>query len=374
MDFQTQIAKDISLVIESLQDLFPNDNDRFLFNKIDHSKDIIIFLNSLFENLKKLYDFFDPINEQGSEFKKNLERLKNLQNEIELWLQTQNEDDIYWLELFSKSIQFNITPLSIAEKFGKFRDENDVAWIFTSATLSVDNKFDHFQNIMGLNDAKTEKYDSPFDYKKNSLLYVPQDMPDPSHNSYNLSLVKKIIPLVKSAKGRTFILSTSIKGVSEISSFLKNELEKNDLKFPVLTQGDESRQTLIKRFISDGFSILIGSFSFWEGIDVRGSCLSMVIIDKLPFHSPGDPIFESKINFYKNQGLNAFIKLQVPQAVIQLKQGTGRLIRDENDRGVLVITDPRLISRSYGKKFWQSLPPYKRTRDENVVIDFLKRL
>ena len=372
--FLIQINKEIIEKIETLQSIFPKNNERLLFNKIEQKDNTLEILTALLEHLNQLYIFFEAINETGAEFKKNLERLKNLHYEISMWLSKRGEENIFWLEIFSRSMQFNITPLSIAEKFKEFRDANDMSWIFTSATLTVDEKFDHFQTTMGLEDATLEKFNSPFDYKKNSLLYVPEGMPEPNETSFNLSLVKKVLPLIKTLKGRTFILSTSLKGVAEISSFLKDELEKDSLHIPVLTQGDESRQTLIQRFVADGFSILIGSLSFWEGVDVRGSSLSMVIIDKLPFHSPGDPIFESKINYYKNQGLNAFIKYQVPQAVIQLKQGSGRFIRDENDLGVLVITDPRLITRSYGKKFWQSLPPYKRTRDENEVIEFLKRL
>ena len=368
------VNKELPQAIESLQLLFTKKNERLLFGNIDCIDKVLEALRTVSEFFCDLYNFLEKISDQGPEFKKNLERLRNLNNEISHWLKNRSDENIYWLEIFSRSIQFNITPLSIAEKFRDFREDNDVAWVFTSATLTVDEKFDHFQNTMGLNEARLEKYNSPFDYKKNSILYSPQGMPEPNDMSFNLSLVQKVSPLIEALKGRTFILSTSLKGVSEISSYLKDELEKKSLKIPVLTQGDESRQKLIERFVTDGFSILIGSLSFWEGVDVRGSSLSMVVIDKLPFHSPGDPIFESKIKYYKNQGHNPFMKYQVPQAVIQLKQGTGRLIRDANDLGVLVITDPRLISRSYGKKFWQSLPPYKRSRDENEVIEFLKSL
>jgi ATP-dependent DNA helicase DinG len=183
-----------------------------------------------------------------------------------------------------------------------------------------------------------------------------------------------MLPLIEACHGRTFILSTSLKGVAEISTLLKDEFLKRNLDISVLSQGNESKNVLLKRFRELPSAVLVGSMSFWEGIDIRGQKLSLVIIDKLPFHSPGDPIFESKINHFNARGLNAFFNLQLPHAVIQLKQGSGRLIRDHNDRGVLAITDPRIINRGYGKKFWKSLPNYKRSRDQDEAIAFLKSL
>ena len=227
---------------------------------------------------------------------------------------------------------------------------------------------------MGLKEANSKKLDSPFNFKDNACLYVPSDMPEPNTPVFNLALIKKIYPLIEAAKGRTFILSTSLKGMKEISALLKDALEKKELKFPVLTQGDDSKSLLIDQFKSNGNAILIGSMSFWEGIDVRGPLLSLVIIDKLPFQSPGDPVFESKINRLKDLGDNPFMNFQLPKAIISLKQGAGRLIRDEVDKGVLMICDPRIIQKPYGKRIWKSLPPFKRTRREIDVTDFLKSL
>lgn len=267
-----------------------------------------------------------------------------------------------------------MTPFSIAESFDKFKAENKMSWIYTSATLAVNESFNFFQSMMGLNQAKAKKLDSPFDFKNNACLYVPNNMPEPNSVLFTLSLIKKIYPLIQAAKGRTFILSTSLKAMSEISALLKNEFDERNINLPILTQGEDSKKILIDRFKSYGNAILIGSMSFWEGIDVRGSSLSLVIIDKLPFQSPGDPVFESKINRIKMQGENPFMTFQLPKAIITLKQGAGRLIRDEKDKGVLMICDPRIIDKPYGKRIWKSLPAFKRTRQEKDVTSFLKSL
>jgi ATP-dependent DNA helicase DinG len=199
-------------------------------------------------------------------------------------------------------------------------------------------------------------------------------MPETSSRLFNIHLVGQVYPLLVAAKGRAFILSTSIKSMNEITTLLKDEFEKNNIIYPILTQGTGSKTKLLEQFKTHGNAILIGSLSFWEGVDVRGSELSLVIIDKLPFQSPGDPIFESKINMLSAKGINAFMTFQLPKAIIKLKQGAGRLIRDEVDKGVLMICDQRIVSKPYGRKFWLSLPDFKRTREQDDVIEFLKHL
>ena len=302
------------------------------------------------------------------------ERIKSLINIAQIWEENDSKEFVYWLDVFAKSIQFNITPISISDQFKKLQDKTKASWIFTSATLAVNDSFEHFQTMMGLEKASTLQLKSPFNYNENACLYVPMDMPEPNTEMFNLALIKKVFPLILAAKGRTFILSTSIKSMNEITSFLKDEFERKNIEFPILTQGIAPKNMLLDQFKSHGNAVLIGSLSFWEGVDVRGSALSLVIIDKLPFQSPGDPVFESKINTLKSKGGNPFMSLQLPQAIITLKQGAGRLIRDEFDRGVLMICDLRIINKPYGKRIWRSLPPFKRTRDENEAIDFLKRL
>ncbi len=360
--------------IRKIRSFFPPNNNRITFEKIENSEDFTDHIQSLSKAINDMDKALSLLDDHSPEQKKILERFADINQKIAPWLHEKSKNFVYWLDIFSKSIQFNMTPFSVAESFDKFREDNDVAWIFTSATLAVNDSFNFFQNLMGLKEANSKKLDSPFNFKDNACLYVPSDMPEPNTPVFNLALIKKIYPLIEAAKGRTFILSTSLKGMKEISALLKDALEKKELKFPVLTQGDDSKSLLIDQFKSNGNAILIGSMSFWEGIDVRGPLLSLVIIDKLPFQSPGDPVFESKINRLKDLGDNPFMNFQLPKAIISLKQGAGRLIRDEVDKGVLMICDPRIIQKPYGKRIWKSLPPFKRTRREIDVTDFLKSL
>ena len=360
--------------INNLRALFPAQNHRLTYEKIQNFEDFTSFFQSINNILLKFDKFFSLIDDQSPEQKKIYERYSKVCEKLSPWLTKKNNNYVYWLDIFSKSIQLNMTPFSIAESFDKFKAENKMSWIYTSATLAVNESFNFFQSMMGLNQAKAKKLDSPFDFKNNACLYVPNNMPEPNSVLFTLSLIKKIYPLIQAAKGRTFILSTSLKAMSEISALLKNEFDERNINLPILTQGEDSKKILIDRFKSYGNAILIGSMSFWEGIDVRGSSLSLVIIDKLPFQSPGDPVFESKINRIKMQGENPFMTFQLPKAIITLKQGAGRLIRDEKDKGVLMICDPRIIDKPYGKRIWKSLPAFKRTRQEIDVTSFLKSL
>ena len=360
--------------IKNVRNFFPTINQRIIYEKIKNITKLEDHLISINENLIKLDKIFTLLDDQSPEQKKIIERYANLKEKISPWLIDKNNDYVYWLDIFSKSVQFNMTPFSVSESFEKFRDKNEISWIFTSATLAVNDNFDFFQNLLGLHETITKKLDSPFNFKDNACLYVPKNMPDPSTTIFNLTLIKKIFPLIDAANGRTFILSTSLNAMKEISALLKDIFNEKKVEIPIFTQGEDSKKVLIDRFKSHGNAVLIGSMSFWAGIDVRGSSLSLVIIDKLPFQSPGDPVFESKINRLKNLGENPFMTFQLPQAIILLKQGAGRLIRDEVDKGVLMICDPRIIDKPYGKRIWKSLPTFKRTRQEIDVTNFLKSL
>ncbi|MDG1693007.1 MAG: ATP-dependent DNA helicase, partial [Methylophilaceae bacterium] len=330
--------------------------------------------SSLIEKLALLGITLSRHSEENAELQKLFERSTELNIKFNSWLKKDNQNNIYWLEVFGRTIQFNETPISIAEQFNKFQNKSDIAWIFTSATLSINGSFDHFTKLLGLEKAMTQYLQSPFNYGENTFLYVPEEIPDPKDALFNLVLVKKVLPLIKASKGRAFILATSLKSMEEIGALLKDELKKNKIGYPVITQGEGPKSDLLQQFKQYGNAVLIGSLSFWEGIDVRGSALSLVIIDKLPFQSPGDPVFESKIKLLSDEGINAFISMQLPEAIIRLKQGVGRLIRDDQDKGVMVICDKRIIEKSYGIKIWKSLPSFKRTRNESAVINFLEEL
>jgi len=369
-----ELSKSIIDTTHILNSFFEVRNQRIGIEKIEKldsfKEEIIVLL----VHLDKLCKFFHVYSDQDVEFKKLLERTEEIVSKLKNWNKQTEQNYVYWVEIFLKSIQFNITPISIADNFRKFQEASETAWIFTSATLAVNSSFDHFQSLMGLENAETKLLKSPFNYSENAYLYVPKDMPESSNRLFNNHLVSHIYPLIIASKGRAFILSTSIKSMNEITSLLKDEFERNNISYPILTQGTGSKTKLLEQFKSHGNAILIGSLSFWEGVDVRGSNLSLVIIDKLPFQSPGDPIFESKINMLSDKGINAFMTFQLPKAIIALKQGAGRLIRDEMDKGVLMICDQRIVSKPYGKRFWRSLPDFKRTREQDDVIEFLKHL
>lgn len=221
---------------------------------------------------------------------------------------------------------------------------------------------------MGLNTAQTACWDSPFDFSTQALLYVPIGLPEPQHKTYIDQVVQSALPVLRASRGRAFFLCTSLRAMQRIYELLQNSDDFS--AFPLLLQGQGSRSYLLERFRKLDNAILVGSQSFWEGVDVRGDALSLVIIDKLPFAPPDDPVLSARIDKINNEGGNAFMQYQLPRAVINLKQGAGRLIRDETDRGVLMICDPRLTTKAYGKQIWQSLPPMKRTRDLAEVERF----
>jgi len=272
---------------------------------------------------------------------------------------------IHWLETWHQSFRINLTPLEVADNFSTHRQELPSCWVFTSATLSVNGKFDHFAKRLGLEDANTLKLDSPFDFHNHALFYVPEGLPEPAHQSYTEAMLDHAEQVIRASRGRCFVLFTSYRALNIAQRRLKDSCE-----FPLLVQGSAPRNELLERFRELGNAVLLGTSSFWEGVDVRGEALSCVIIDKLPFASPGDPVWQARIDALKEQGGNPFMDEQLPHAVITLKQGVGRLIRDVNDRGVLVICDPRLVTKGYGRVFLNSLPDMKRTRDFNEVVAF----
>ena len=234
--------------------------------------------------------------------------------------------------------------------------------------------FRHYCDALGLSEARTASWGSPFDYANQALLYVPTRMPEPNTPDYTRAVVRAAMPLIEASGGRTFLLFTSLRAMREGHGLLQDELFRRNLDLPVLLQGEGSRTELLERFRELGNAILVGSHSFWEGIDVRGDALSLVVIDKLPFSAPDDPVLAARIDRLKEEGRNAFVEHQLPQAVITLKQGAGRLIRDESDRGVLVICDPRLYSKGYGRRILDSLPPMRRTRMEADAVAFLHEI
>ena len=279
------------------------------------------------------------------------------------WIKAENANLVRWVEVFTQSVQLHATPLSVADGFSKQLNAQPRAWIFTSATLAVKSDFSHYITQMGLHAAETGFWESPFDYGNQALLYAPPNMPDPNNSAFAAAVAAVSLPVIQASKGRAFVLCTSLKAMREVHALLKDAFASVGMEYPLLVQGESTRTELLDRFRTHGNAVLVGSHSFWEGVDVRGEALSVVIIDKLPFAPPDDPVLSARIDKMNQEGKNAFMEYQLPYSVIALKQGAGRLIRDETDRGVLVICDPRLITKPYGKRIWQSLPPFTRTRE-----------
>ncbi len=297
-------------------------------------------------------------------------RAGELCEKLRRWQKGADGNYVRWGETYTHSLQLNATPLVIAGIMQKQMSGHPRAWIFTSATLAVQKDFAHYCAEMGLADAESACWDSPFDYGRQAVLYVPQGLPDPNSFDYTEAVVKAAFPVVQASGGRAFFLCTSLRAMRRTRDLLAEQLERAGLEFPLLMQGEGGKNELLDRFRRLGNAILVGSQSFWEGVDVRGEALSLVVIDKLPFAPPDDPVLSARIERMKEDGRNAFMEYQLPRAVINVKQGAGRLIRDETDRGVLMICDPRLITKPYGKRVWRSLPPMKRTRELGEVLAF----
>lgn len=273
----------------------------------------------------------------------------------------------YWYECNSRHFVLALTPLTVADRFREMLDEKPGSWIFTSATLSVNDRLGHFTERLGLTKAKTLLLPSPFDYAKQALLCVPRFLPSPNQRGGARQLARMLRPLIEANNGRCFFLCTSHQMMRELA-----EEFRATMTLPVLLQGETSKGQLLAQFVAAGNALLVATSSFWEGVDVRGDALSCVIIDKLPFTSPDDPLLKARIEDCRLRGGDPFNDVQLPDAVITLKQGVGRLIRDTDDRGVLVICDNRLVMRPYGEVFLNSLPPTPRTRDLKQAIAFLQ--
>ncbi|TCO82424.1 ATP-dependent DNA helicase DinG [Plasticicumulans lactativorans] len=303
---------------------------------------------------------------RGKGLENCLERAGTLAARVEQLTQPAAGEVVHWFETHVRSFTIAQTPLEIAPLFRGRMERYHSAWIFTSATLAVADGFTHFAHRLGLPaEAATLRLDSPFDFARNALLYHPPDLPDPASPRYTQALVEAIVPVLAASRGRAFLLFTSFRALNEAAERLAGRVP-----WPLLIQGSLPKAALLARFRELGDAVLLGTASFWEGVDVRGEALSCVIIDKLPFASPGDPVLAARIEAMKRAGGNPFIEYQLPHAVITLKQGVGRLIRDVSDRGVLVLADPRLLTKPYGRLFLDSLPPMTRTRQIERVQRF----
>jgi len=295
-----------------------------------------------------------------------IDRVRELQLRLDRFDAGQAPGEVRWFEKRGRGFAIHITPLDVSSAFSEFRENMDASWLFTSATLSVGGDFRHFTTQMGLDDAETLQLDSPFDYPNKALMWLPDELPEPRDPEFVPALLDIAVPLLEASRGRAFLLFTSHRSLRRAAELLSDRVS-----FPLFVQGENPRSMLLEQFRESGEGVLLGSSSFWEGVDVIGDALSLVVIDKLPFAAPDDPVIEARSDLLRSSGGNPFTQLYLPQAVIALKQGAGRLIRDVNDRGALVICDPRIRTRSYGSVFRDSLPPMRQASSQAEVEEFL---
>jgi ATP-dependent DNA helicase DinG len=324
-------------------------------------------LRDLSDLLAALTDVLASQSERSRGFMNVHERAANLSERLDRILEEHSAQDVRWYELFPRGFALHATPLDLAAPLRAMRERTHAAWIHTSATLSVAGRFDHFARQLGLDDPQTISLDSPFDYARQALCYLPDGLPDPAARDYTERVIEAVMPVLEASNGRAFLLFTSHRALRRAAELLADRVP-----WPLFVQGTAPRHQLLEEFRGSGHGVLLGAASFWEGVDVAGDALSVVVIDKLPFAAPDDPVLQARLEALEQTGINPFMGWQVPSAVIALKQGVGRLIRDVHDRGVLVLCDPRLTSKGYGKLFLASLPPMPRTRQIEQVRAFFE--
>ncbi len=368
-----QAAQALDKAARDLRLTFEEESGRLPLRALSGRANFETGLSAVLKTLDEMTTELSSQAERSEGLARCRERALALAECLERWRSGVDEARVRWIELFGHALHLNSTPLSIADVFRNQVEGHARAWIFTSATLSVNRDFTHYCGQLGLAGARTESWDSPFDFANQALLYLPSDLPDPNTPEHTEAVVAAALPVIEAAGGGAFLLFTSLRAMRRGQALLERGFAERGIGCPLLVQGEGSRSEMLVRFRDMGNAVLVGSYSFWEGVDVRGEALSLVVIDKLPFSPPDDPVLAARIEQLNRAGRSAFFEHQLPEAVITLKQGAGRLIRDEDDRGVLMLCDPRLVTRGYGKRILQSLPPMRLTRDAQEAIAFFSR-
>ena len=308
----------------------------------------------------------EPMTGRGRELGLAQRRLETLRAALAGFLRA-GENEVSWYEYHDRGLRLSLSPLDVADAFRQQLEGAGFGSVFfTSATLSSQRSFRYYSDRLGLDGIECASFESPFDYSRQALLYLPPGLPDPSDDGFVRGFGECCIDLIEAAEGHSFILFTSYRMLRLIAEFLRQRLD-----YPLLVQGEAQRSELLARFVAAEHPVLLGTSSFWEGVDVKGDQLRCVIIDKLPFRAPNDPVYKKRLQRANQQGGNAFNDIQIPEATLSLRQGVGRLIRDVHDRGVVALCDRRLLSRGYGRGMLDSLPPMPRTEDFEVVRRFL---
>jgi ATP-dependent DNA helicase DinG len=338
---------------------------KYQLQDLEHNAEFISITQNLAKQLQDFCTLLAQHMQRHVEIEKLYQRAQELLDNLNLWLKVQ-ADYVYWVSVAQQSLQWHVTPLNIAHKFSAHQQQT---WIFTSATMAVNQKFDHFINELGISGDRQICLASPFDYQKN-LMYIPHQIVDVSHRDFAHQFIQSIWPILLSSAGHALILCTTLRALNEYAEKLQHILKQHDLAWPLLVQGQDTRAKLLHLFKTTSNAILIGSQSFWEGVDVPGQALRVVAIDKIPFAVPDDPIHAAKIRYFKQQNKSAFMDYQLPLASITLQQGVGRLIRNEGDTGVLVIGDNRIVHKAYGQILLNSLPNFNISYDINDACKF----
>ncbi|HET7370738.1 MAG TPA: ATP-dependent DNA helicase, partial [Gammaproteobacteria bacterium] len=342
-------------------------NRRLDWSECEAGEDFAERLAALNEALDEVCEHLDVLAERSRGLDNCRQRAERLVARLTALQEADDSSHIRWAETWNRNVTFHLTPHDVAPRLAEHIHAGETAWIFTSATLAVAGSLDHFCTRLGIDHAERLVLGSPFDYEHNALLYTPKKLPPPNAPTHPEAVADAALPLIEANGGRAFLLFTSHRALRRAAGYLSGRIGHE-----LLVQGDAPRSRLIERFRESGHAVLLGTSSFWEGVDVKGAALSLVVIDKLPFASPGDPVLKARLKALEEAGGNPFMDVQLPQAVITLKQGVGRLIRDAADTGVMMLCDPRLTARPYGKVFLDSLPPMRRTTSRDDVLEFIE--
>jgi ATP-dependent DNA helicase DinG len=364
--FETQLAA-LEQALGALRPAYAEGAGRQEWMRLPNREALAERLRALRSTLESLKPALDGLAGRSRGLESCRDRAAVLGLRLAAFLEEGADTQVRWIEQFGRQIAFNLTPLDAAERFATRMHDTPCAWVFLSATLSIAGEFRHFRERLGVAESEELLLGSPFDFENHALLYLPPRMPATDSPGFTTAVVEAARPVIEASGGRAFLLFTSHRALKEAAELLRGELD-----YPLLVQGQMPRRRLLEAFRELGNAVLLGTASFWEGVDVKGPALSVVIIDKLPFASPGDPVLKARLELMRSEGRNPFMEYQLPQAVLALKQGVGRLIRDASDTGVMMICDPRLTGKPYGRVFLESLPPMRRTRDLKEVTRFLE--
>jgi len=356
--------------VERVRAALPQEAARLSWDDAEAHYRLPARLQGLVTVLGELADLLKSAAPAGEGLNRCWERSLQLSEKLSGIVDARQQAEIRWLETTPRTFRIHLTPRDVGRALSRHLDGSEKTFIYTSATLSVNGRFDYFLDQVGAAGADTVSLPSPFDYRAQARLLVPEHLPDPRARGYIERLVEIAAPIIDAAHGRTFLLFTSHRALNEAAALLRRRAGQWEL----LVQGEAPRNELLERFRQGDNRVLLGSASFWEGVDVQGAALSCVMIDKLPFEYPDEPVLRARFADMEEAGRRPFVDYQLPTAVIALRQGVGRLIRDATDRGVLVLFDPRLYSKSYGRVFLDSLPDIPVTRDPAAAVAFLERL